>query len=123
MSDPSTTAFIAASDAQMFKDISTAANAATMVSPGRAIPYALGVGAAASFGSAVTGSSPPLDEILKYGSQEGATKFFQFVLGYPPVAAARAVAAIDLTGGWDAFVNRVKVDVIGIKPIPVGGAK
>ena len=39
----------------------------------------------------------------------------KFVASYAPGAAARASALINLSGGWDAFVNRVKVDVFGIE--------
>ena len=105
-----------AMDAQVFKDISTEANYATLVATG-GLPGALaaGTGLVASVGSAFTDSSA-LNEALKLGSQKGAEKFFTEILGHTPAAAARAVALIDLSGGWDSFSNRVKIEVLGIQP-------
>ena len=122
LTDPSTKAFAAASYAQFFKDASEGVNYATLFSPPGAIRYLAIAGGTASLGSAMTDSSI-INELLKYGSQEGATKLFTNILGHSPSAAARAVAAIDLQGGWDAFVNRVKIDLLEIKPTTAGGAK
>ena len=110
-------------DAQVFKDISKGANYATLVATG-GVPGALaaGTGLVASVGSAFTDSSV-LNEALKFGSQKGAEKFFTEVLGHTPGAAARAVALIDLSGGWDAFTNRVKVEILGIQSEKKGDAK
>jgi filamentous hemagglutinin len=109
-SDPGTQAYIKALDGKIFKDMSTGVNYATLVTPVGA-PGAIlaGVGIAASIGSAATDSTA-IDELLKNGSQLSATKFFTEVLGHTPAAAARAVALIDLSGGWDAFVQRLKTD-------------
>lgn len=72
------------------------------------------------FGVLVTGgqalsSDKPIetafDESLKALSAKGGQKFFQEVLGYTPAAAARATALIDEAGGWDAFVNRAKIEL------------
>jgi filamentous hemagglutinin len=52
---------------------------------------------------------------MKAASEKGGAKIFEEVLGHTPGAAARASALINLSGGWDAFVNRVKVDVFGIE--------
>jgi filamentous hemagglutinin len=110
MTDPGTQAFVKALDAQVFKDISTGVNYGLIATPvgvpGRVLAA---TGVMASAGSAMTDSSA-VDEALKYGSQYGATRFFTDVLQHTPAAAARAVAIIDLTGGWDAFVARIKKD-------------
>jgi filamentous hemagglutinin len=52
--------------------------------------------------------------VLKALSEKGGETFFREVLGQTPSAAARATALINLTGGWDAFVNRVKIDLFGV---------
>jgi len=112
-SDPGTQAYIKALDGKIFKDMSTGVNYAMLVTP-VGVPGAIlaGTGFVASIGSAATDSTP-LDEALKYGSQKGAEKFFTDILGHTPGAAIRAVVLIDLAGGWNAFVNRVKVDFLG----------
>ena len=68
-----------------------------------------GAGILASIGSAATDGTA-INELLKNGSQLSAAKFFTEVLGHTPSAAARTVALIDLSGGWDAFVQRLKTD-------------
>jgi filamentous hemagglutinin len=114
-SDPGTKAYIKAMDAQIFKDISTGANYATLMTPAGASGQTLAaVGLVASAGSAFTDSNA-LDELLKYGSQKGGEKLFVDILGHTPANAARAIAIIDLSGGWSAFVERFKVDILGMR--------
>ncbi|BBL24549.1 MULTISPECIES: hypothetical protein [Comamonas] len=48
------------------------------------------------------------------GSQKVAEKLFTDVLGNTPSIAGRAIAMIDLAGGWDAFVERIKIDLFGM---------
>jgi filamentous hemagglutinin len=123
MSDAGTQAYVKALDAQIFKDIGTGATAATLVTP-VGVPGAIlsGVGLTTSLGSAAT-DSDFLFQAIKNSSQIGATEFFVKVLGHTPAAAARFVALIDLTGGWDSFTNRVKLDLFEIKPIESKDAK
>jgi len=56
------------------------------------------------------------DEVTKSASGKGGEVIFEKVLGHTPGAAARASALIELSGGWDAFVNRVKIDLLGMTP-------
>ena len=115
MSDPGTQAYVKALDAQVFKDISKGTNYGTLVvATGPAALLFSGTGIAAAIGSALTDSTA-LDEVSKFVSQQGATAFFVQVLGHTPAAAARAVAIVDLAGGWEAFVKRMKIDVMGIE--------
>jgi hypothetical protein len=109
-SDLGTQAYIKALDGKIFKDMSTGVNYATLVTP-VGVPGAVlaGAGIVASIGSAATDSTA-INELLKTGSQLTAAKFFTEVLGHTPASAARAVALIDLSGGWDAFVQRLKAD-------------
>ena len=114
-SDPGTNAYIKAMDAQIFKDISTGANYATLMTPAGASGQTLAaLGLVASAGSAVTDSNA-LDELLKYGSQKGSEKLFVDILGHTPANAARAISIIDLSGGWSAFVERIKIDILEIR--------
>ena len=50
---------------------------------------------------------------MKVVSEKGGEKVFKDVLEHTPSAAARAGALINLSGGWDAFVNRVPSSVCG----------
>ena len=119
MSDPQTQAYVKALDAQVFKDIGTGATVGTLVTPvgsGARVLFLLGIGA--STGQIVMNENSfetGRDEALKMLTEKGAETFFGEVLGHTPSAAARATALINLSGGWDAFVNRVKMDLLGIK--------
>lgn len=115
ISDPGTMAYIKAMDAQIFKDISTGVNYATLITPGGVAGTVLaGTGLVASAGSALTSSSV-MDELIKFSSQEAASKFITDVLLHTSNTASRINAIIDLSGGWDAFVKRVNNDIIGKK--------
>ena len=52
-------------------------------------------------------SDKSFEELTKRGGQW----FFENVLLYPTSAATRAVALIDLAGGWESFVQRAKSDL------------
>jgi hypothetical protein len=119
LNDPGTQAYVKALDAQVFKDIGTGATAASLITP-VGIPGATltVLGLLASGGQVVTSEKPTettFDEFMKTASEKGGTKFFEEVLGHTPGAAARASALINLSGGWDAFVERVKIDLLGVK--------
>lgn len=53
-----------------------------------------------------------MDELIKLRSQELAKKFIKDVLLHSSNTAARINALIDISGGWDAFANRVESDII-----------
>jgi filamentous hemagglutinin len=120
MSDPETQAYVKAIDTQVFKDIGTGATVGTLVTPvgtGAKVLFWLGMGA---FTAQVASSEQPTntatDEAIKVLSEKGGEKFFMEVLGHTPSAAARATSLVNLSGGWDAFVGRVKIDLLGVKP-------
>jgi filamentous hemagglutinin len=119
MSDPGTQAYVKAMDKQVYKDIGTGATVGTLLTPVGAPGLVLfWLGAAASGGQAVTSDTPyetGRDEFLKALSEKGGEKVFQDVLGHTPGAAGRITALINLSGGWDAFVNRIKIDLLGEK--------
>lgn len=120
LNDPGTQAYVKALDQQVFKDIGTGATAATLAMPvGVGARMLMVLGLAASGGQMATSDKPfeaGRDEALKVLSEKGGSVFFEEVLGHTPGAAARASALITLSGGWDAFINRVKIDVFGVKP-------
>jgi filamentous hemagglutinin len=118
-SDPATQAYIKALDQQIFKDIGTGATGGTLVTPvGAAGRVLFWLGAGTTTGQVVMSESPTEQarhETVKAMSQKGAEIFFREVLLYPASAAARAIALIELAGGWDSFVNRVEVDLLGVE--------
>ena len=120
MTDPQTQAYVKALDKKVLQDIGTGATLASLVNPVGAGGAALaGVGLLASGGQAALSDKPfenGRDEVLKALSEKGGEAFFRDVLGHTPANAVRAVALINLAGGWDAFVNRVKIDLLEIKP-------
>ena len=119
MSDPGTQAYVKALDQQVFKDIGTGATVGTLVTPvGPGSTLLMLLGFSASGGQVATSDTQLQTagvEFMKAVSEKGGETFFREVLGHTPGAAARASALINLSGGWDAFVNRVKVDVFGMK--------
>uniref|UniRef100_UPI002FC89DFC hemagglutinin repeat-containing protein n=1 Tax=Hydrogenophaga sp. TaxID=1904254 RepID=UPI002FC89DFC len=119
MSDPASQAYVKALDAQIFKDIGTGATAASLVTPVGVPGVLLAlVGAGASVGEAALSDSvaeTSTDKFIEEVSEIGATSVFEKILGHTPAAAARAAALINLAGGWEAFRERVKIDLLGIK--------
>ncbi|NBD20309.1 hypothetical protein GTZ97_06445 [Aquabacterium fontiphilum] len=120
MTDPQTQAYVKALDKKLLKDIGTGATLGSLVTPVGAGGTALAVLGWLASGGQVLQSDTPFesgrDEVLKALSEKGGENFFRHVLGHTPANAARAVALINLSGGWDAFVNRVKIDLLEIKP-------
>jgi filamentous hemagglutinin len=119
VSDPASQAYIRALDAQIFKDMDKAATVGTLVTP-IGVPGAVltAVGLLASGGQVATSDKPTdvaIDEAVKEISELGAVRFFEKVLGHTSSAAARASALINLGGGWDAFSERVRVELLGMK--------
>ena len=119
MSDAGTQAYVQALDQQVFKDIGTGATVGTLATPvgvGARVLFLLGVGGSA--GQIALSDRPTeaaFDEAMKMASEKGGEVFLQEVLGHTPSAAARAAALINLSGGWDAFVNRAKVELFGMR--------
>ncbi len=121
MSDPGTQAYLKAMDRQVFKDIGTGATLASLVTPVGVPGAALAViGVFAALGeSAVAGdlNEGVRNETIKLLSEKGAEATIKNALAHSPQVAARVVALIELAGGWDAWVERVKVDLLGVKTI------
>ncbi len=119
MTDPATRAYTKALDAQVFKDIGTGATAGTLATPvGAGARVLFWLGASASVGQVATSPRPTdtaIDETLKMISEKGGEKFFTEVLGHTPGAAARTAALINLSGGWDAFVSRLTINLMEVK--------
>ena len=119
MSDPASQAYVKALDQQVFKDIGTGATLGTLLTPVGAAGATLSVvGAASATGEAVLSKDPlstGFDKAIEDRSEKSAEWFIRNVLGHSPAAAARAAALINLTGGFEAFRERVKIDILGIK--------
>lgn len=119
MGDPASQAYIKALDAQIFKDIGKGATVGSLVTPVGAAGNALFVlGLLASGGEVVTSQAvleTARDEVLNEIAEKGGEAVFREILGHTPAVAARAAALINLAGGWEAFTERVKTDLLGIK--------
>lgn len=120
MSDPKTQAYVKSLDQQVFKDMGKGATLGSLVTPVGVggVAFAV-VGAGAAAGESLISKDPVstgLDKGLESGAEKGAEKFFKDVLGHTPGVAARAAALINLSGGWEAFRERVKIDLLGITP-------
>ena len=118
-SDPATQAYVQALHQQVLKDIQTGATVGVLVNPVGAVGATLTVvGTGAAAWEAVTSDSvfaTSVDKGIELGSERAALTFFEKVLQQPPAAAARFVALINLAGGWEAFRERVKIDLMGAK--------
>jgi filamentous hemagglutinin len=119
MSDPGTKAYVRALDPQIFKDIGTGATIGTLVGPsGIPVTIFAVTGAGAAVGETALSKDPGttgFDKGIEMLSEVGAQTLLEKVLGYTPAAAARAAALINLAGGWEAFRERVKSNLLGIK--------
>jgi len=108
MSDPGTQAYVKAMDKKVFDDISKASTVATIVNPVGALGVVSGLTGPAS--SVISGYLD--DQEGKAGAKEllqlSAQQYLQKVFGVGEAAASRIISVIDLSGGWDAFVNRAQ---------------
>jgi len=111
MSDAGTQAYVKALDKKVMDDINTAATVGTIVAPvGVAGSIAGYVGPATSLISGLI-SDEGLAAAFKEGLQFGAAKYLNGVYKFTEAAANRLVAAIDLAGGWQAFVDRASEEL------------
>ncbi len=120
MSDPATQAYVKALDQQVFKDIGTGATVGSLVTPVGVPGAVLAItGAGANVGETVLSSDPlatGFDKGIEEGAESAGKALIEKLLGHTPATAARAAALINLGGGWEAFRERVKVDLLGMKP-------
>jgi filamentous hemagglutinin len=115
MSDAGTQAYVKAIDLNIVKNIGNATDAAIVLNP---------VGAVGIVGGAV-GSSVALaygihedsigEAITAEALQYGSIQYMKRVYKLTEAMAVRAVAHIDLAGGWDAFVERTQHYLSGDK--------
>ena len=106
MSDPQTAAYVQALDKKILHDIGTGANVAAVVNPSGPLGIIRTiVGPAAALTAAYIDGSlekAGTKEIMQYA----AGKYIENVLHVPPETATRIISLVDMSGGWDAFVNR-----------------
>lgn len=105
-SDPGTQAYIKAMDKKAFDDIGKAATVTSILTPisiaGTIASY---VGPASSLASnAIDGS------LEKAGTKEitqfAVGEYFKKIYGISAAAATRITSIVDMSGGWQAFVDR-----------------
>jgi len=111
--DSASRTYLAAADAQIFKDMNKAANIGMLIIPGGAVGTTLaGMGTVANIGAALTDSNLVL-EVQKMAAQGVSEKAIVSLLGHSSGNAARFNAFIDLQGGWDVFVKSLVKDANG----------
>ena len=107
MSDNETQAYVKALDKKILEDLNTGANLLALASP-------------TSLAGAIAGTASPVTSVvlghldgepdkagLKELSQVTASQYLQKIYGLTNGAATRITALIDLTGGWQRFVDRI----------------
>lgn len=118
-SDPDTKEYINALHQQIWKDIGTGATVGALIAPVGLTGAGLALVGTGATAAGIATSTDPLsdlrDETIKAIAEMGAVKFFENILQHPPAAAARAAALINLAGGWEAFTERFKEDLLGIQ--------
>ncbi|WP_157077167.1 hypothetical protein [Curvibacter delicatus] len=106
MSDAGTQAYVRALDKKVMDDINTAATVGTIVAPVGVVGTIAGyVGPTTSLISGLI-SDQGLAAAFKEGLQLGAAKYLSNVYKFSEALSNRLVAAVDLAGGWQAFVDR-----------------
>ena len=107
MADAQTAAYVKALDKKILNDIGTASTLVTIVNP---------VGVAGVVAGTVGTLSSLADGILndEFGSAltkevlAAATKYLKAVYGLSEAMLNRITAVVDLSGGWQAFIDRAK---------------
>lgn len=114
-SDPSTQTYLKALDKKLLDDINKGATVITIISPvGVAGTIAQFLGPITSVASGIMDDKAG-SAIAKETLQVIATQYMQRVYGLTEALANRVVATVDLAGGWQAFVDRVKQEEDGKK--------
>ena len=110
MSDPGTQAFIKAQYKKALKDAGAAASVATIISPIGVTGTAAGaVGTGANILSGMI--DDPASAAGKEVGQRILGEYLKQVLHVPPSVVDRAVATVDLAGGWDVAVEKAKTEI------------
>jgi filamentous hemagglutinin len=106
MSDAGTQAYVKAVDIDILKKIGVAANLVILKNPvGTVGNTSSFIGSAAGIAGGVIEDSLPEaagTEVLEYAAE----MYLRKVYSLPKSVAVRAITAIDMAGGWDAFVTR-----------------
>ena len=115
MSDPATQAYVKAVDKMIVDDINKQATIVTLISPVGVAGTIAGV--LGPITSVVSGamSDQTLPALAKETIQYAATQYVSRIYGLGEAAANRIAAAVDLAGGWQAFVDRATSENGGAK--------
>ena len=106
-SDPATQAYVNALDAQVFKDINTSLTVAAVAAPVIVGGIAGILGPLTSLAAGATEgqfTTAEAKELLQYAVAQYLTRIY--VLGSS--AVTRITSLVDLSGGWQSFVDRAK---------------
>ncbi|QRX81609.1 hypothetical protein [Glaciimonas sp. PAMC28666] len=111
MSDPGTAAYVTALDKKILSDIGDGATVAVIANPVGALgTVAAYIGILASVTSGVVDGTPKT-AIAKEVLAAAATKYLRSVYGLSEAAANRVTALVELSGGWQAIVDRSKQQI------------
>jgi filamentous hemagglutinin len=111
MSDPGTQQFVKAMDKKTFDDINQGATIATIANPVGAVGTVAGIlGPLTSIASGIV-EDQSTKALTKEAIQQVATQYLQKVYGLTEAIANSVTALVDLTGGWQAFVDRAQKEL------------
>ena len=111
MADPGTQAYLKAVDKMIVKDIGAGSTLAAVLLPAGV------VGGVASVIGPITSvtvgmmEDQSLKAIFKEGLQAAAGLYIQKIYGFTKELSTRVVGLVDSAGGWEAFVDRVQVEI------------
>jgi filamentous hemagglutinin len=111
MSDSSTQAYVKALDAQVFKDINTAGTVGTLLTPVGVAGNTLGILGPLTSIAAGFMEDKFTTTFAKEGLQLAAASYLKTVYGVSDAIANRITATVDLAGGWQAFIDRMKSEI------------
>ncbi len=108
MNDPATQTYVKAVDKMILDDINQGATIVTIFSPmGVAGTLAGALGPITSIASGAV-ADQTFSAMAKESMQLAATQYITRVFGLGEAVASRVTASIDLAGGWQAFIDRIK---------------
>ena len=108
MSDPGTVAYVRALEKKIFDDIGKGTTVALLVRPVGGIGlFAGSLGTLMSVASGFVDGTP-VSALAKEAIAKTATAYLKNVYGLSEIAANRITALVDLSGGWQIFIDRSK---------------
>jgi hypothetical protein len=111
MNDAGTRAYVKALDKKIMDDINTASTVGAILTPVGVVGNIAGY--LGPLTSVILGmiSDEGLKSAFKEGLQAGAAKYLNFTYKFSEALSNRIVAAVDLAGGWQAFLDRASEEL------------